>query len=236
MLLLKENKQIHPSENTAQGHDEIYLGKSTHLNKISGTPYERHNTQTRPELPCTNKEETRIVSDNVLNRDSESFLPQLLAGGGRYIDVKILSSDERVDLNDLVEKLANIDERAGALVLFIGFVKGLVENQVVNELEYTAVIDIALKQMEKIAIEEAERHDLSAVTIWHYIGVRKKGELTLIIATVGKDRSSTQEGNSAILERVKKEVPIFKLERRSDGEYWIIGDGVRYPRPVPKKN
>jgi molybdopterin synthase catalytic subunit len=32
------------------------------------------------------------------------------------------------------------------------------------------------------------------------------------------------------LERVKHEVPIFKLERRDDGDYWVVGDGRRIPK------
>ena len=33
-----------------------------------------------------------------------------------------------------------------------------------------------------------------------------------------------------VVERVKHEVPIFKLEIRSDGEFWVLGDGKRVKR------
>jgi molybdopterin synthase catalytic subunit len=68
------------------------------------------------------------------------------------------------------------------------------------------------------------------VLIWHYTGARKPGEITLIIATVGKSRDEAISAARVILERVKREVPIFKLEKREDGEYWIIGDSTRYLR------
>lgn len=35
---------------------------------------------------------------------------------------------------------------------------------------------------------------------------------------------------SRILERVKAEPPIFKLEKRDDGEYYVIGEGRRVKR------
>lgn len=153
---------------------------------------------------------------------------------GRYIDVKVLESGESIDLNNLTKQLTGIDPSSGALVYFIGFVKGDVNGANVMELEYTVIERLTLEQLDRIAREEADRFDLSAVIIWHYAGARRPGDLTLIIATVGRDRHSAFSAAVNILERVKREAPIFKLERRSDGEYWIIGDGVRYPRRQAK--
>lgn len=154
-----------------------------------------------------------------------------LSESERYIDVKLLKTGDVIDLNELTRMLTKINPSTGALVYFIGFVKGKVENTEVRELEYSAIDNIALEQLEKIAREEADKHGLKAVVIWHYTGSRKPGEITIIIASVSEDRYSAFKATMEILERVKREVPVFKLERRTDGEYWVIGDGVRYPRP-----
>lgn len=148
----------------------------------------------------------------------------------RFIDVRIIGPDTLIDLDSLTKQLTTIDLLSGALVYFIGFVKGEINNAGVIELEYTVIDQPALEQLEKIAREEAERFNLSAVVIWHYTGVRRPGDITIVIATVARDRQTAFNAASEILERVKREAPIFKLERRTDGEYWVIGDGERYPR------
>jgi len=149
------------------------------------------------------------------------------------IDVKIIDESSVVDLNALVTTLSRLNGRCGAVVLFIGVVKGLVEgNRDVYELEYTGIKDVAIKTMERIAREEAEKYRLSQVTIWHKVGKLKPGEITIVIAVLAESRREAFRAAEEILERVKREVPIFKLEKRSDGEFWVIGDGVRVKREL----
>ncbi len=147
------------------------------------------------------------------------------------IDVRILDRNEQLDLNSLVSTMLRLDERCGAITLFIGLVKGLVEeNKRVHELEYTVVKEAALEIMGKIAREEAEKYKLSHVVIWHRVGSLKPGEVTIIIAVLAENRKNSFAAAEEILERVKKEVPIFKLEKRSNGEYWVIGSELRVKR------
>lgn len=172
----------------------------------------------------------KVVDENyVIDGDTTVHLAPPFSGGSRrIIDVKILSEDLEVDFNQLLREL--MSSGAGALSIFIGFVKKYVDNHEVYELEYSAVDSTVLKQLERIAREEAEKHDLDAVVVWHYLGKRKPGDATVIIATVARNRASALDATRNIIERIKREAPIFKLEKRSDGEYWVIGDAKRYPR------
>ena len=171
-----------------------------------------------------------IGKDQVIDGDSTVYLTPPFSGGGRLVDVKILSEKDRVDFNALINELTHGDHESGALAIFIGFVKGKIGDSEVYELEYDAIKDVAIKQLEKIAREEADNYDLRSVVVWHYIGELKPGDITVIIAATSVNRDSAIKAIKEILERVKKEVPVFKLEKRSDGEYWVIGDGARYPR------
>jgi len=174
----------------------------------------------------------RVVEEDykLLNEDVVVYLTPPFSGGGLYVDVRLLRQDEKVDLNVIVEKLSKIDLESGAISIFIGVVKGSVDGHKVHELVYESAEEAAIEQLKNIATEEGVKHGLSGVLIWHYTGARKPGEITLIIATVGKSRDEAISAARAILERVKREVPIFKLEKREDGEYWIIGDSTRYLR------
>ncbi|MEM3763180.1 MAG: molybdenum cofactor biosynthesis protein MoaE [Desulfurococcaceae archaeon] len=177
---------------------------------------------------------TIVEGKYVLRENTVVHITPPFSGGSSEESVKIsvrfIRENERVDLNELFEELRKVDPRSGALSVFIGFVKGVVDGNIVQELEYTAVEDAALLSMERIAREEAEKHGLRAVAIWHRVGRAKQGDITLIVASVADSRRKSMKAVEEIVERVKSEVPVFKLEKRSNGDYWIIGDGKRVPR------
>jgi molybdopterin synthase catalytic subunit len=147
----------------------------------------------------------------------------------RYIRTGIISDTINVDelVNELLEKTRGY---GGAIVSFIGFVKGIVDNHHVRLLEYTAYEPYASNKLREIVEEEVEKHDLLGAIVYHRIGSLKPGEPTIYIFVSADTRGKAFKGASEILERVKHEVPIFKLEVRDDGEYWVIGDGRRIAR------
>lgn len=167
-------------------------------------------------------EEYTIIKETVIH------ITPSFAGGSKLVDIKLLRETDRIDFNELIKKLTSMNPEAGAMAMFIGFVKEKVEGNDVYELEYTALEEAAIKQLEKIALEELEKFNLESVVIWHYIGRLKPGDITVVIATVARKRGLAIEASSTILERVKKEVPLFKLEKRSNGHYWVVGNGKRY--------
>ena len=208
---------------------ELYVDEPISVEKLIAILLEKYNLP-RDIEPIIIINGNLVDGKQIIDKDSTIYLTPPFSGGGMYIDVKILNEQEEVDFNELIEKLSQIDPRSGAAVVFTGFVKGRVEEVDVYELEYTTIKETALKQMEKIAMEEGEKYGLRAVVIWHYTGKLKPSNVTIVIATLAPTRSGAFDAARIILERVKKEVPIFKLEKRSDGEYWIIGDHRRYSR------
>lgn len=142
---------------------------------------------------------------------------------------KIVS--DRVDLNKMLEELAKHSAMgAGGLALFIGVVKGVVDGCRVMELEYEAYEPHASSRLDEIARDEASRENVLDIRVYHRIGKLKPGEPTLYIAVAAVDRKSAIETLSRVLERVKHEPPVFKLEKREDGDFWIVGDGRRVER------
>ncbi len=146
------------------------------------------------------------------------------------IDARIVS--ERIDLDKVLEEVVkeSMEDGGGAVVFFIGFVKKYVDSREVLSLEYSVYEPYASKKLYEIGVEEARRHGLLSVRIYHRIGVLEPGEPTVYIIVSSKSRREAFEGARSILERVKHEVPIFKLEHCVDGDYWVIGDGGRVRR------
>ncbi len=143
---------------------------------------------------------------------------------------------EEIDVDKVVKNIiANTySEGAGALVVFIGYVKGVVEGHTVNELDYQAYEPYATKKLQEIVSEEKEEGVLSIV-VYHRVGDLKPGEPTIYVFVSALDRKKAFEKARRILERVKHEVPIFKLEKRNDGEYWVLGDRNRVRREKKEK-
>jgi molybdopterin synthase catalytic subunit len=109
------------------------------------------------------------------------------------------------------------DPRAGAVVVFEGVTRE------VPALDYEAYEEMALEKLRAIAAEEASRHALCAVAIEHRIGTVPLGEPSVIVAASAPHRGEAFAGARALIDRVKAEAPIWKVEvdgadrRRVDG-------------------
>ncbi len=168
------------------------------------------------------------ISD-LIEHDCEIAIVPPPSGGSDDVSAEFFEQDlDLTLLKDLTLKYGPLG--AGALAVFIGFVKGVVDGKRVLELVYEAYEPYASQKLYQIASEASTRPGIYAVHIRHRKGSARPGEPTLIIAVVGESRHIATDTLSWILERVKHEVPVFKLERREDGEFWVVGDGKRIPR------
>lgn len=149
-------------------------------------------------------------------------------------DGKIISGQPNI--NEIITNMINDSylDGCGALVIFIGYVKGKVDGHIVNTLSYDAYEPYASKKLREIAYQETRDEDIYDIKILHMIGDLKAGDPTIYIFVTGKTREKAFETAKRVLERVKHEVPIFKLERRDDGEYWVLGNGKRVKRKKEK--
>ncbi len=167
--------------------------------------------------------------NSLVEHDCEIAIIPPPSGGSADVSAEFFEQDlDLALLRDLTLKYGPLG--AGALAVFIGFVKGIVEGKKVIELVYEAYEPYASRKLYQIASEASTHPGIYAVHIRHRKGSAKPGEPTLMIAVVGENRRIAIDTLLWILERVKHEVPVFKLERREDGEFWIVGDGKRVPR------
>ncbi|RLG77113.1 MAG: molybdenum cofactor biosynthesis protein MoaE [Thermoprotei archaeon] len=142
-----------------------------------------------------------------------------------------------VDVNAIIREMAESTSMkgGGALAIFVGYVKGVIDGNEVHELEYSAYEPYASRKLQEIAEEECRDDGVLDVRIYHRVGSLRAGEPTIYIFVSAVGRAKAFDKARKVLERIKHEVPIFKLEKRADGEYWVIGDGVRMRRPLSQK-
>lgn len=148
--------------------------------------------------------------------------------------VEVLVTEDSVNVEKYLTRLSaeSAKEGCGALVMFMGYVKGVVGERTVEKLIYNAHASFALTKMREIGEDAVRNFGVRDVVIVHRVGTLTSGDPTIYIFVTAKDRGEAFRAAEYVLERVKREAPISKLEVRSDGEFWVLGDGRRIPRPT----
>lgn len=106
----------------------------------------------------------------------------------------------------------------GAVVLFLGTVRDRHAGRAVSAIFYGAYRRMAQPALERIERElEAETPGLR-LRIVHRLGAMAVGEASVAIAAAAPHRPEAYAASRSALERLKKEIPIWKRERYADGE------------------
>ena len=109
------------------------------------------------------------------------------------------------------------DPRAGAVVIFEGVTRE------VPELDYEAYAEMAVDKLRAIGEQEAARHGLCAVALEHRVGTVPLGEPSVVVAASAPHRGEAFAGARALIDRVKAEAPIWKVEVTEDGRRPVEG-------------
>jgi molybdopterin synthase catalytic subunit len=145
--------------------------------------------------------------------DEIALVPPVSGGDGAVRHVRV--TGEALDVAAL--SVAVRDPRAGAVVLFEGVTR------TVPELDYEAYAEMAESLLAAIAAQEAERHGLCAVAVEHRTGTVPLGEPSVIVAVSAPHRGEAFTGARAVIDRVKAEAPIWKVEVSSTGRERVEG-------------
>ena len=173
-------------------------------------------------IVAVNREYAR-ADDPVRATDEVALIPPV-SGGADDVVRQVRVTAEPLDLAAL--SAAVRDPRAGAIVCFEGVTRE------VPRLEYEAYAEMAEPRLRAIAAEEAVRHGLTAVAVEHRTGTVKIGEPSVIVAASAAHRGEAFAGARAVIDRVKAEAPIWKVEVSESGAQRVEGSlpPIR-PRP-----
>jgi len=113
------------------------------------------------------------------------------------------------------------DPNIGSFIVFQGKVRNHSENGEVQAIEYSAYEELALSQLGKIVQETEEKYNVTVYAA-HRIGRLVVGETALVVATLSPHRQEGFLATMEIIDRIKKEVPIWKKEILTDGRaVWL---------------
>lgn len=113
--------------------------------------------------------------------------------------------------------------RDGAVDLFLGVVRDHHDGRRVVRLEYHAYPEMAVKVMRAIATEVHARFAASSIALVHRLGTLEIGEISVALAVAAPHRQAAFDACRHAMERLKREVPIWKREQFEDGTEWVLG-------------
>jgi molybdopterin converting factor subunit 1 len=155
--------------------------------------------------------------------DEVAFLPPVSGGANSGPErTTVAITREPVDSRALAEQVRQ--DCDGAVVVFEGVVRNNTRGRATHYLEYEAYEPLALAQMRRVASEIADQFKVSRLAIVHRLGHLEIGEASVAIVTSAPHRKSAFQAASAAIDRLKREVPIWKKEFFADGEVWVEGE------------
>ena len=132
-------------------------------------------------------------------------------------------SADRIDVAAFLDEARPSD---GAVCVFVGVVRNESEGRPSVAIEYEAYGPMAESEMARIARTLADDFPQARVRMRHRVGRLAVGEPSVAIVATAAHRDVAFAACRAAIERIKKEVPIWKKEIRPDGSSeWVDPTG-----------
>lgn len=114
------------------------------------------------------------------------------------------------------------DDSVGGVALFVGVVRDVDEGREVSSLDYTQH-PTAENTLRDCAERVAADHDLVAVAVEHRIGHLEIGDIAVVVAVGAIHRGEALTACRALIDLLKREVPIWKEQEFSTGATEWVG-------------
>jgi molybdopterin synthase catalytic subunit len=114
----------------------------------------------------------------------------------------------------------------GAVILFLGAVRQVNDGRDVTGIDYAAYEAMALRELQAIVDEGAQRFDTSDVVVEHRLGELTVEDISVGIAVGHAHRDAAYAVSRWVIEELKRRVPIWKREHYTDGtREWVDPSG-----------
>ena len=101
----------------------------------------------------------------------------------------------------------------GAHSIFLGQVRNdIINQQEVKAIEYSAYNEMAEEKFHEIREDAFKKYDLICMHIYHSMGIVNAGEISLFVFVSSAHRKDAIRACEEIVERIKKEVPVWGKE------------------------
>ena len=105
------------------------------------------------------------------------------------ISIKVTS--EKLNLDECYNFVT--DPSCGGIAVFVGTVRNSTQNKEVTQLDFSTYKPMAIKEMEKIAMEALKKFDIKKIAIHHAEGLLQIKDVPVIISVSSKHRKASFE-------------------------------------------
>jgi len=121
------------------------------------------------------------------------------------------------------EAISSLRHReTGAVVSFLGTVRGFKGKRKVAKLQFEADRSAARKRLKEMRLQAIRRFNLQDVVIVHRLGTLKVSEKIVLISVAASHRREAFAACRYLIEELKRSVPIWKKEYVVKGEArWV---------------
>ncbi len=141
-------------------------------------------------------------------------------------------TDQPIDADRLTQFVTT--PLSGAVILFLGTVRELTHGKRTISLDYDAYPEMALKKMNELVDETAEKWPVQKVAIVHRTGKLELAEASVAIALSCPHRGDVFDAGRFLIDELKIRVPIWKKENWSDGTTEWVHPGADAPSTNPR--
>lgn len=112
----------------------------------------------------------------------------------------------------------------GAVIVFEGIVRNNTKGRPTRYLEYECYEPMALDGLARIGREIAAERAIGRIALIHRLGRLEIGEASVAVIVTAAHRKPAFEAALEGIDRLKREVPIWKKEFFEDGAVWVEGE------------
>lgn len=131
----------------------------------------------------------------------------------------ILITDKKLNIQNCYDFVQ--EPSCGGIAIFVGTVRDATKNKEVVLLDFETYKPMAVKEIQKIALQAIQKFSINKIAIHHAEGKLKIGEIPVIIAVSAPHRNAAFDACRYAIDTLKETVPIWKKEHFTDGEVWV---------------
>ncbi|HEX4748641.1 MAG TPA: molybdenum cofactor biosynthesis protein MoaE [Bryobacteraceae bacterium] len=213
--------------------DVIDVAPGTNLDSVFSSYSQRFETlrDKRPSILFARNREFSRGDTMLAENDEIAFLPPVSGGSGHQRANRCWLTRDPIDAKQLVDELLRPED--GASVVFEGVVRNNTKGRPTLYLEYECYEPMALEQMKRISHEIAEKFAIGHIGLVHRLGRLEISEASVAIVTTAPHRKAAFDAAFEAINRLKREVPIWKKEFFADGAVWVEGEWDEKLRSMP---
>lgn len=128
---------------------------------------------------------------------------------------------EPFDASAELDRLMGGSGESGAVVSFVGKVRGATDSAAVDALELQHYPGFTEAAIEDIAAAARERFAVEAIHMVHRYGKLAPGEPIVFVGAAARHRRNAFQAVDYLVDRLKTEAPFWKRESGPAGQRWI---------------